>query len=129
MNAENTAKLLAIAGPLMPPLPIDPRENLMCFGFEVGDGWFELLGDCLRDLCTLRRCGVAPSLILAQVKEKYGTLRMYTHNDDAGNIVYAVLEFAEARSGWTCELCGDRGETAGTGWLTTRCDACRKTKP
>lgn len=29
---------------------VDPRENLMCFGFECGDGWFDLIYDMCEHL-------------------------------------------------------------------------------
>ena len=121
MNQENTDKLIQVAGPIFPQGQIDPRENLMCFGFETGDGWFELLQDCFRGLRKIREVGIAPNLMLVQVKEILGTLRVYVNGYDEDGIVYAVIRNAEARSGWTCDVCGRYGTTGGNGWLSTRC--------
>jgi hypothetical protein len=109
---------------LWPEYYDDPRYSLMYFGFEVGEGW----ADLLRELFTeFRAIG---GIELAQVKEKYGTLRVYYHwrqghtvtgeMDDAAE---TALERAERRSAITCEVCGEPGVLRGAGWLMTRCDA------
>ena len=90
MNEENTVKLIEIAGPLFPPQPVDPRQNLMCFGFECGDGWFKVLEECFTALRRVREVGIAPKLTLVQVKEKFGGLRVYLAGEDETRIAWAI---------------------------------------
>ena len=60
-----------------------------------------------------------------EVKEKYGTLRIYTSFDTG-------LEFVtETLSGWTCEFCGKTPREDGkrviwttSGWITNLCEDC-----
>ncbi len=60
-----------------------------------------------------------PQVVAVQVKEKFGTLRFYI---DGGNeYTSALVQMAESFSGVTCEVCGDRGELVGGGWLQTLC--------
>ena len=86
-----------------------PQETCMCWGLEVGDGWYELI-DVLCEALTYtfttsvevdeedgKRLGIEPSrwkgedkgryffkveppqVVADQVKEKFGTLRFYYH--------------------------------------------------
>jgi hypothetical protein len=61
-----------------------------------------------------------------QVKEKYGTLRFYV--DHADEEVNGMISMAEAMSAVTCETCGTTkgAKVGGSGWLSCRCDKCRK---
>ena len=43
MNTENTKKLIEAFPALYRGYKKSPRESLMCFGFECGDGWFDLI--------------------------------------------------------------------------------------
>lgn len=56
----------------------------------------------------------------AQIKEKFGTLRMYYSGGDERTD--AITSFAELMSATTCEVCGNRGSTRRTGWHKTVCD-------
>lgn len=56
---------------------------------------------------------------VAQVKEKFGSLRFYLYTvDDVSN---AVTTYAEAMSTDTCEDCGCPGKTYRMGWYRTLC--------
>jgi len=58
---------------------------------------------------------------VAQIKEKFGSLRFYLYNvDDVSN---AVTTYAEAMSTSTCEDCGCPGKTYRMGWYRTLCPA------
>lgn len=61
-----------------------------------------------------------------QIKEKFGTLRMYYDGGD--DVTRAVTTFAEIMSSRTCEVCGDKGETIRTGWHRTLCSEHNKKK-
>ncbi len=126
MSPENTKKLIEIAGPGLFPVgdQLDIRQNLMSFGFDCGSGWFKILAKCLDQLRVLRESGLAPNLMLVQVKEKFGTLRIYLSGYDQHQIVDAVVSRAERLSSFTCEDCGAHGETRDSGWVTTLCVVC-----
>lgn len=102
-----------------------PDKSLLAFGFECGDGWFDLLDTLCAQLSRLKPSsadGDPLPINVLQVKEKYGTLRFYLGNctDDA----LALADFAEAMSAKICETCGNKGRTCGTMWLKTLCDSC-----
>ena len=59
--------------------------------------------------------------IVAQIKEKFGTLRFYVDfregvTNSATARVHALVDFAEHMTQITCEQCGDKGKTYGIGW-------------
>jgi hypothetical protein len=94
-------------------------QNLMAFGFEHDDGWFELEWQLCENLEKL----VPKDYKLMQVKEKYGTLRWY----DCGgtDAVNGQVRLAEKASAETCEVCGKKAQLCSTGgWLKTLCEGC-----
>lgn len=63
---------------------------------------------------------IAALPILVQIKEKFGTLRVYVHNST--DRVEALIDFAEGMSAVTCEVCGKPGKLDSThGWVKTHC--------
>lgn len=57
--------------------------------------------------------------VAAQVKEKFGGLRFYA---DGGTPAHqATINFAEAMSERTCEVCGARGMLYPIGWVRALC--------
>ena len=99
-------------------------ETCMCWGFECGDGWFQILnqlmGNIQHHLDWKNRDGeVVPQVTLDQVKEKFGTLRFYyTGGDD---YIRGLVSMAESMSGVTCETCGNPGTSTRGGWIKTVC--------
>ena len=57
---------------------------------------------------------------MCQAKEKFGGLRFYVNDisDECGKIISKY----ESLSMETCEVCGEKGETRGSGWVRTLCD-------
>ena len=106
-------------------------ETCMCWGFECGDGWFnildQLMGNIQRYIDWKNRNGeVVPQVTLDQVKEKFGTLRFYyTGGDD---YIRGLASMAESISAVTCEECGAPGSTSGPGWVRTLCKEHREQK-
>jgi hypothetical protein len=100
----------------------------LAFGFECGDGWERLIRDLSQNLELLNEN--APMWVEAvQVKEKFGTLRFYV--DIAGDkpwrdLIYYLIDYAEVRSSWTCESCGEPGKARGGSWVRTLCDSCHE---
>jgi len=89
----------------------------------VDDGWRDLLERaCVRIRAAVRADG--GSFAFSQIKEKYGTARIYWEGSLSPAAAAAVEEakdLAEARSATTCEVCGATGRLYGGGWVTTRC--------
>jgi len=79
----------------------------------VGHGWYGLV-DELFDLAEKENFQVT------QVKEKYGSLRIYA--DFLNEEQDKILSDLERRSANMCEICGKAGEMISRGgWLKTRC--------
>ena len=122
-------------------------ETCMCWGFECGNGWFNILDQLMgniqnhidwkekqRDWVIKSNSTAAPEdvrpvpdaipqVTLDQVKEKFGTLRFYyTGGDD---VIDGMVRMAESMSGCTCELCGNPGKRQGGGWIKTICYPCQ----
>ncbi|WLA64915.1 hypothetical protein [Bradyrhizobium diazoefficiens] len=91
---------------------------------ECGPGWRDLLDRC----CVRIRAAVEAdggTFRFTQIKEKYGTARLYWTgrlSPEASARVEEAIDLAEARSACTCEVCGEAGVLRSGGWLTTRCD-------
>jgi hypothetical protein len=104
---------------------LDMKSTCMCWGIEVGDGWYQLIDS----LCSTiqNQCdnsGVQTEAL--QVKEKFGTLRFYiTCWDD---YIYGAIDMAEKMSSHICENCGAVGKIRGASWLVTLCDKCEEQK-
>lgn len=86
----------------------------------VGEGWFELLWG----LCSSLEIAAAKhEFHIAQVKEKFGGLRLYAHGDipmDAWNLIQEACAYSET----ICEACGRPGSHCVIdGWLKTLCSA------
>lgn len=133
MSPEKT-KLLFDRYPLLyrgKNLPI--TQNLMAFGFEHGDGWFEIIDQLSKKIDIYARnhkLSDEEYPMVMQVKEKFGSLRYYMAGmpECIANDVYAVIDEAEDKSGKTCELCGNPGEVIPGGWITVRCKTCAGSK-
>lgn len=88
--------------------------------FECPRGWWGVVSRTLDKLS--EGCRVA------QVKEKFGGLRMYTNmctdRDDR------AIQAAETACWFTCQDCGSTGDvdTRGPGWISTLCEPCRKAR-
>jgi uncharacterized protein with HEPN domain len=109
---------LADASPV-PSSPPFARE-----GFACGDGWFEIVDRLSTKL------SVDPNLVVGQLKEKLGLLRVYFElsplpSNEIEEATDAALAEAVAESRITCERCGKHGENAQReGHWSVKCDAC-----
>ena len=101
------------------------NETAMCWGFDCGDGWFNILDQ----LCSSiqhhidwknKKEPVVEQVVADQIKEKFGTLRFYYSGGD--DYIAGLVTMAESMSGVTCEDCGKPGRSRGFGWITTVCD-------
>jgi hypothetical protein len=100
------------------------RETCMCWGIECGTGWFPILDklcDAVQGYCDANGIQVE----FSQVKEKYGTLRIYA--DNTPDVVLDMIDMAEDASAKTCEVCGSPGEVVCFGgWYMARCPECMR---
>jgi ribosomal protein L37AE/L43A len=121
MNRENTEKLFNSFPQLYRGRALPLTQNLMGFGFECADGWYDLLYHLSHQITDYAaQAGLDPMAV--QVKEKFGGLRFYL--DAADERIYAMIDAAEVESYRTCEVCGRPGVLRVTqgGWYKTTCD-------
>jgi hypothetical protein len=101
----------------------DVRHTLMSFGFQCGDGWFNILWRLcanLEPLATELEKETGKRFEVLQVKEKFGTLRFYV-NHHSDPMDERIAE-AQEESSHTCEVCGQPGTRRETGgWVQTVC--------
>jgi hypothetical protein len=122
MNVELETRLSELYPRLFRGQDMPVTENLMSFGCECGDGWFTLINTACSLIATHEEAAEKSDFLFTQIKEKYGTLRIYYTGGNA--YIDGVVNMAEAMSGETCELCGAPGKRGGISWITTRCDKC-----
>ena len=116
----------------------DMKETCMCWGFECGDGWFNILDQLMGNIQHhidwnnknfekgYKQYKQVPQVTLDQVKEKFGTLRFYYSGGD--DEISGMVRMAESMSGVTCEGCGNPGERRGGGWVHTYCTPCEEAR-
>ena len=118
MKKELEEKLVKDFPNLFAGVTKSPKEGLMCFGCECGDGWYELI----RGVC--EKIKDYKDVEFFQIKEKFGELRMYT--GAVTDKVHDIIEEACEQSVTVCEACGKPGKIRGGGWVRTLCDECIK---
>lgn len=119
MTPEHDA-LLCRQFPAMFAQRNDPTSPLW-WGFECGDGWFQLILDLCQALQATTDAG-APQVIAAQVKEKFGSLRFYTESRTTDE-QDSLIRLAERRAEETCEVCGSLGQPSNGTLGGVRCGA------
>lgn len=109
----------------------DMRVTAMCWGFEIGDGWFDIiwsLSEKLEDEILKIPEPERKSVCASQVKEKYGTLRfhMTRETDEMSKLIGEACQ----KTHTTCEDCGQQGKVRDPdGWVTVRCNDCYNPGP
>jgi hypothetical protein len=127
MREDLDAKLTAAFPHLYRERHLAPEETGLCWGYECGDGWFELLWRLSAQLEA--RIVQQPELeqcCAARVKQKVGELRVYLRSS-TWELERLILA-ATAESRRICELCGAPGERATMGSYSvvmTRCPVHR----
>lgn len=120
----------------------DKTKTCMAWGCSCGDGWFFLLDTLCKRIqkhidrrAELIAKGYAqedekdpiPQVVFAQVKEKFGALRIYYDGGD--DYISAMVCMVEDLSHDICENCGQFNEEVGRvekGWIQSLCPSCCK---
>jgi hypothetical protein len=121
----------------------DFLSNIYC-GWSTGSGWNKLLEIAFRSIQshlddikyrnewvdnnpeqakkfdTIKR--ELPELQVAQIKQKFGGLRLYIDNMD--EYTNGIVAMTENMSWHICEDCGNPGKLREGGWYRTLCDTC-----
>jgi len=102
---------------------LSPRETLMCFGIECGNGWYKLIDTLCESLQFHTDKNSYPQIEAIQVKEKFGSLCFYTNSTT--EYFDGYINFAETLSCSICETCGSMEDVSQTeGWIKTICKKC-----
>jgi hypothetical protein len=119
MNPELTKKLYDRFPELYRQKDLPMSQTCMCWGFDVDDGWFDIvwmLSLALED--ESKQTGA--KIEAMQVKEKFAGLRFYP--GACTERAYTLISLAERMSYQTCEVCGKHGRVCSRGtWLKTVC--------
>ena len=100
---------------------LSAQESCMCWGICCGDGWGGILLDLCESIEEYCKKINKNDFQFEQIKEKFGTLRVYACNGD--DVIYNLIDEAEAKSAITCELTGKEGKTTRQGyWYRTVSD-------
>lgn len=137
MKEELELKLVAKYPKILKDYKGDMMQTCMAWGLETGDGWYDLLDECMGKMQLICDLASTPEnrvqVVAEQIKSKFGTLRFYYRVEGLENldpekskiiwnIISDIENKADSMSGRTCEICGKHGKTEGNGWVTTLCE-------
>lgn len=92
---------------------------------ECGPGWDKMIEPIVDYIDKVNSERTEEEKIeIAQIKEKFGQLRIYVHGHDVN--LSDMIDDAEMESYNTCELCGSKEDVGQTsdGWIMTCCRRC-----
>ena len=93
------------------------------FGFESPNGWFQILYHAFDQM--QQRVNEHQAIVrIRQIKEKYGSLRLYIQTND--DTCKRIADEAEEQSETICEVCGAMGKLDDRGWSKVRCELHRE---
>lgn len=98
----------------------DIRESCMPWGFDVGDGWVNIIDQMCGLIAWDIEHNKMPEVVATQVKEKWGILEFYYYGGDERT--HGIVDMARQMSSITCEVCGLPGKLIDVGWMFTLCD-------
>ncbi len=98
-----------------------PENSCMSFGIACGPGWFHILDVLFEKITTYCERERAPSPKATQIKEKFGSLRVYM--DVTTPYIDGLIWMSESITHSACEVCGAPAKMTGfdQGWLQVRC--------
>ena len=103
------------------------------WGFDVGEGWFNLIVELSDSLSQLvleinkkeENNSNLMNFKVCQIKEKFGGLRFNIGPvpEEYSTQVHELISCAELKSFTICEVCGEKGSLrTDIGWIRTLCD-------
>lgn len=92
------------------------------YGLHIRPGWRPIAASALREIAQIADQSDV-SVEIAEVKEKFGRLRITVDPVSVRARFKDVLTRAEHQAGTTCDVCGAAGSLRGPMWWRTRCDA------
>jgi hypothetical protein len=127
MNQEKQQELITQFPELFRQYYLPMQVTCMCWGIEVGDGWYSIVKRLCQDLTLyIDYKEITPHPSFAQIKEKFGLLRVYLDGGD--EMCDKLIDYYEDLSGRTCEKCAEPGTRNGHGFIQTLCDNCKENK-
>jgi len=93
------------------------------FSIECEKGWYRILEDMFEEFRKNKL-----ELEILQIKEKFGSLRVYVGKikENKLDLVELIIKKAEDLSSKTCEHCGKEANIQNTaGWYKCICNKCR----
>ncbi len=98
------------------------KSNLMAFGYECDNGWIPLIEEFFDKIESILDGNKDLYFQVLQVKEKFGTLRIYVYGGNEE--INDLIELCTDKSAETCEICGNFGTLRDRNrWYKTLCDA------
>lgn len=108
-------------------IPEESKQQREDIKLSVGEGWGHLLDALFETLDFIAQDDFLKETYIAQVKEKFGTLRFYIGSGTDEQ--FAAIRMAEHMSGYVCEGCGNPGKNQSDGgWWVTLCVPCLKAR-
>ena len=111
----------------------DMMKTCMAWGCECGNGWYKPIEELCRAVEEINNKRKDGKVIAAQIKAKFGDLRVYWDWEGKGEVPEEVLkkmreiiQTADAKCGSTCEVCGHYEEGAEYWKHYNLCDECWK---
>lgn len=114
------------------------NQTCMCWGFNIGEGWHQLLHDLCEKLDFIRQ-QTGLITVFDQIKEKFGGGRFYYHIDGSAcklekklvelwaSLISSLISKAERESDQTCAVCGENyyhDKIVLHGWVYDACKDC-----
>lgn len=107
---------------------LDKNEPICEFGLECGKGWYTLLNKLFEEIDYIDKLKCTR---ITQIKEKFGTLRVYytyieKPNDIVERLVHNSISIAEYNSKRICETCGKIGTLKQNDYHRVTCEVCEE---
>lgn len=128
MNIKLQQKLFKKFPKIFKQRKLSIRESCMPWGCECGDGWYNLIYSLCENIQSYidsnkKFNSEITQIEFTQLKEKYGTLRIYSSG--GCEKIDGMIWLAEGLSAKICENCGSQDKVTQTkGWITAMCQKC-----
>ena len=110
---------------------LSAQDSCMGRGFECGNGWYGIIDKCCEGIKRIvDKKGI--TVVFAQVKEKFGQLRIYVEMEGAKDgdkkDVLGLIDSCSKESTHVCETCGVFSKDSllkdRNGWVCSVCGEC-----